>query len=249
MKQDCSVLAQHRWKWAVRRFLARRGYDIRKAPLVVDFLRSRRVDLVLDVGANIGQFAHELRAMGYRGSIMSFEPLRSAREELEAAAAKDPLWSVRASALGAEAGAATLNVTDHSAFSSIKPQTRRGERFSPRARVIGAQSVEVVRLDDIWPEFAGRRVFLKIDTQGFEQQVLKGARTALREIVGVQLELPIEHLYAETWSLIEAIGFMEENGFAISQARPVNPLREDPASLVELDVVFRRQTPRAQVML
>ncbi len=233
----------------MRRLLARRGYDIRKAPLVVDFLRSRQVDVVLDVGANVGQFAGELRAMGYGGTIVSFEPLRSAFEALEAAAAKDPAWTVRNLALGAEAGVATLNVTDHSALSSIKLQTPRAERFSARAKIVGTQSVEVVKLDDIWPEFTGRRVFLKIDTQGFEQQVLAGAAGALKEIVGVQLEIPIEHLYAGVWSLVEAIGFMEESGFAISQVRPVNPLTEDPASLIELDVVFRRRTPETQAML
>lgn len=61
---------------------------------LVQAMRHFGIDLVLDVGANRGQFAQELRANGFREHIVSFEPLSAAHTELVAAAAKDPAWRV-----------------------------------------------------------------------------------------------------------------------------------------------------------
>jgi len=100
--------------------------------------------------------------------------------------------------------------------------------------------VQVVRLDDILSSLCGTNFFLKIDTQGFEQEVLAGSSGSLPKMLGIQLELPIVHLYDGTWSLSEAFAFMSANGFVLSQVRPVNYSPQDPASLVEIDAIFRR---------
>jgi FkbM family methyltransferase len=228
-----------------RRGLQRFGYDLRRTenfevPNLFDFLVSRQVDLVLDVGANTGQFATNLRNAGYAGDIVSFEPVYRVFEQLAKNAALDPNWKTAYLALGAVSGRRKINVSDNTVFSSFREQSSVATRWSPDTAVVRTEEVEVATVDEILEPFRGRSVFLKIDTQGYERQVLEGARACLKVASGVQLELPIVHFYRNTWSLSEAIDFMWKAGFIVSQIAPVNFHKEDRVSLVEVDCVFRR---------
>ena len=221
--------------------VARRvGYDVRRAaPNVVDFINSRNVDVVLDVGANVGQFGRELRERGYRGQIVSFEPVTPVFEELRKAAERDHAWEVRNLALGASHGTATIKVSENTVFSSILKQTPVGEAYDAKARVLREETIRVERLDDLFEPFRGRRVFLKIDTQGFERDVLLGAEASLKHVVGLQAELPTGHLYEGVWTLPEALEFLMRRGFILAQTHPINYGANDPVSLIEMDCVFR----------
>jgi FkbM family methyltransferase len=227
-----------RWaKAALRRF----GYDIvQSEPRLIDFLRSRNVDLMLDVGANTGQFGLSLRAAGFQGEILSFEPVNSVFSRLENTAHGDERWRVHKLALGAASGRATINVSENTVFSSILPQTAAAQEHHSAAMVQRREEIDVATLDEIFEPFRHRRAFLKIDTQGFERHVLDGGTESLRLIQGVQLELPIVHLYESTWSLAEAVEYMRERNFVVSQIRPTGFPTVDPVSLVEVDCVFRR---------
>ena len=229
-------------KWLLRRILHRFGLDLRRWPQLIDFLCSRDIDVVLDVGANVGQFAIELRRAGYTGRIVSFEPVKAVYAELATAAAADPLWTTRNYALGSTEGTAEIHVSDYSVFSSIRTLNRRAAaKFNVLSNVARTETISVKPLDAIFSEFRDQRVFLKIDTQGFESDVLLGAESALSSILGVQLELPIEHLYKDSWTLTETVSFMTANNFVISQIRPNDSfLPDDVVSSLEIDVVFRR---------
>jgi FkbM family methyltransferase len=236
-----------------RRAVRRLGYDIQiedrrrhaaRAPRgLAAFLASRNVDLVLDVGANVGQYAQALRSRGYAGRIVSFEPVREVYRELQAAAAADPLWETRNLALGAHPGVAAINVSAATEFSSFMPLTGAALQHNAEAATSHTQEVEVQRLDDIVGGLGGKAVFLKIDVQGFEEQVLAGAEGCLKSMAGVQLELPLEHMYSGDWDLQRALAYMAERGFTPSQIYPNNKLAYDPVSDVEIDCVFRRSTP------
>lgn len=233
-------------KHSVRRTLRRFGYDFRRIehfgePTLMDFMASREIDLVIDVGANEGQFALELRGAGYVGEIVSFEPIGDVFAKLQANAGRDRQWTARRLALGDKPGRALIDVTELSVFSSMRPQSARLNGWHPGTKIIGREDVEVSTLDSVFGEYEGRRVFLKIDTQGYEQRVLEGASASLGRVLAVQMELTVEHFYEGVWSLTEAAGFMERAGFAIAQVRPVVYL-EDHASLGEIDCVFRRVT-------
>lgn len=226
--------------------LHRAGWDLRRLgnfsePTLADFLRLQAIDLVLDVGANEGQFAIGLRDAGYTGEILSFEPIPSVFEKLAASAAGDRTWTARCLALGDRVGTAEIAVTERTVYSSIKPQSAlRREVGDPDTTVIATETVELATLDSIFAPFAGRTVFLKLDTQGFEQQVLAGAAQSLPRIAAAQLELPIVHFYERVWSLTDAISFMERAGFVIAQLRPVHYMA-GTASLAEIDCVFERR--------
>ena len=97
------------------------------------------VDCVLDVGANRGQYGHELRQAGYRGRLMSFEPVEHLCRELQQAAAGDATWSAHCMALGRETGAFDINVTRHDVFTSFRAPIAfaAGTKISPNRPQIG----------------------------------------------------------------------------------------------------------------
>jgi len=230
----------------MRRLASAVGYEIRRSgafePRLLEFLASREIDTVLDVGANTGQFASGLRSGGYRGRIVSFEPVSTVFEQLRRSAAGDGLWEARNLGLGAAAGTPMIHVSEDSRFSSLLRLTAAAERFDASARVVREETIEVRRLDDVFDEFRDRRVFLKIDTQGLERDVLEGGADALTRILGLQAELPVRHFYEGVWSLPEALAYLEARGFVLAQVEPTNFDSADSVSMVELDCTFRRLT-------
>jgi FkbM family methyltransferase len=181
-----------------------------------------------------------LRNLGYRGEIVSFEPIRAAFQELERAARGDQKWQVRNLALGAATGTAVINVSELSVYSSMLAQTADAQKQDSTAAVVRTEKISVAALDDLFTPFPHRTAFLKIDTQGFERQVLEGSKQTLPFLCGVLMELPIVHLYEATWNFPEAIEYMADRNFTVSQVHPTNFLTADPVSLVEVDCLFRR---------
>lgn len=123
-------------KNTLRRFIRATGYDIVKwHPIAADVAARRRlldgfgIDVILDVGANAGQFAVSLReSMGYRGEIVSFEPLPDAFAHLRSFAVQDPAWEAHNVALGEADGELTLNVSKNrvsSSFLAMRQTTAR----------------------------------------------------------------------------------------------------------------------------
>lgn len=207
------------------------------------FINDRDIEVVLDVGANVGQFGASLRAQGYRGKIVSFEPVSTVYASLAAATATDPDWDINNFALGLATARAMINVSVSSEFSSILPSTAAAMRYTDKAAVTRSELIEVRQLDNVCPKALGNTL-LKIDTQGYEQQVLEGARTLLPTLKGVFMELPIVHLYQGTWLFHEAIEFMADAGFVLAQIHPVNFHSTDRELLIEVDCLFRPRDPR-----
>lgn len=219
----------------------RYGLELTRTMSLASFLSFNRVDLVVDVGANEGQFARKLRWQGYDGPILSFEPISSVFETLSGHVAKDRLWDARRLAIGAEQGEAEINVALASDLSSMKPVSQFGLGWDARVETVKVEKVKVARLDDELRGVPGRRLFLKIDTQGFEREVMQGAPETLERCVGLMLELPVEHIYDDMWSFGQALNHLDALGFVPAQIRHVASIGHDPTSYVEFDCVFRRK--------
>ena len=216
------------------------GYDLVGQRSVAKFLQHRAIDLVIDAGANRGQFARYLRRTGYAGEILSFEPAAAAFAALEARAAADRRWTALQLALGAEDGEIELNLSERPVFSSIKPLTALAGAFDPGTRYVGTERVGLRRLDGVAEAQNADRLFIKVDVQGYEREVIVGATGLLDRVHGVQLELPVEYLYDDVWSLPQAIEAMADFGFTLAQVRPVSMLHDDPVAAIEFDCLFRR---------
>ncbi|MEO6627390.1 MAG: FkbM family methyltransferase [Aquihabitans sp.] len=172
------------------------------------------VTTVIDVGANVGQYATGLRASGFTGKIVSFEPLTRPYTALQLASRADPLWDVERMALGAEDGTVTLQISEDDVFSSVLASTPKNHSANALTRTIGTEQAPVRRLDDVIDSSADTAV--KIDVQGFEDQVVAGATAVLGEAPVLELELTLTPLYQGQWLIRDALGVMDELGFELA---------------------------------
>lgn len=189
----------------LQRAARRLGYDLtprRKArpheAQLVAVLERFQISCVLDVGANVGQYAAMLREHGWRGRIVSFEPLADAHATLTRRAARDARWQVAPrAAIGDRKGEIELEVSAESDMSSVLPQTELLRRVSPSSAVLRREAVPLARLESAAQPYLARdeRIFLKIDTQGFEPQVLAGAGGLMARLCGLQLEMSLVPCY------------------------------------------------------
>jgi FkbM family methyltransferase len=225
------------------------GYEIRAfrpgisaGAQLIKMLGAHSIDVVLDVGANVGQFGTELRNSGYQGVIVSFEPQAAARIKLCAAIGRDSLWKIADQvALGATDGDVDLNLAANSASSSVLPMLKRHSDAAPESVYIGSERVPLRRLDDLVQAYITDRskVFLKIDTQGYEDRVLEGGRQTLGRAVGLCVELSFVPLYAGQLLYKEMVPRLEALGFELWNLTPALIDKND-GRLLQADGTFFR---------
>jgi FkbM family methyltransferase len=224
-----------------------RGYGTGEVPLLPPQLRRARllrwkdVDMVIDVGANSGQFGARIRAAGYRRRIVSFEPLSQAFEALKATTAHDLGWECHKLALGSRPGRARLNVSADLEASSVLPMEERHMRHCPESAYVDVETVDVATLDDVATSLIGEceRVYLKLDVQGYELEVLRGGERVLSRIDLVEAELSLVPLYRGGPLYREVIDHLDRRGF---QLISVEGITEEPETghMLQLDAVFTR---------
>jgi len=233
-----------KWIKILQRMGRRRGVEISKFPgfgTVAYAMKFCGVDTVLDVGANVGQTGETLRDMHFKGRIISFEPLSDAFRILSERAKGDGNWSCHQWALGAEEGEAEIGVAEHSEFSSFLKTTGFVEEMDAGSKRTRVEKVKVRRLDKVWGELKldGAKVLLKIDTQGFEKNVLEGAAGVLDKIAAVQMEMSVHPIYEGQPSYDAMVGYMKDHGYVVAGFMPGG---NDPRTgeMVEFDGVFVR---------
>jgi FkbM family methyltransferase len=235
-------------KEALQAMVRRTGYEIHRCnptheeARLAKLLASQGVSVVLDVGANLGQYAQALRRGGYKKRIVSFEPLSGVFLELSKLAEDDPQWECRRLALGRAQGSADMNVSPNSDVSSFLQMNERYLRNEPTAAFIATEQVPVTRLDSIWDEVVRPedRPYLKLDAQGFEMEILRGSEAALTRLTGVQAELSLAPLYEGAPLYREVIEHLASHGFRLAGFEPV---WEDPETgeMVQIDGIFIRR--------
>ena len=200
------------------------------------------VNCVLDVGAHEGEYANRLRAGGYSGRIVSFEPVPRAFAELERAAADDPEWRVHQVALGRDDTTMTMNAVPGT-LSSLREPTEFGARRYKRLRDPEPVDVQVRRLDgmldELLQDLERPRPYLKLDTQGFDLDAFAGAGDRIAEFVGMQSELPLMQIYEGMPRLPEALAVYEAAGFDVAAMYPVSR-QGKTARVLEFDCVMVR---------
>lgn len=234
----------------LRGLLNRAGFDVQRLTVhgsrdvhLIRVLDHFGIDLVLDVGANAGQYGAGLCRFGYRGQIVSFEPLEHAHRELERAAAASKHWRVAPRmALGAEDAEIDIHVAGNSVSSSILAMLPTHVRAAPGSAYVRSEKVRVRRLDAVAREYLDgcRRVLLKIDTQGYEDHVLTGAAGILDRIAAVQVELSLVPLYAGQRLMDEMRARIESAGFELFAIFP-GYVDESSGRTLQLDGLFVRR--------
>jgi FkbM family methyltransferase len=234
-----------------RESLRRIGWDVRRLdPLKSESAQLARqllvhgLDVVFDVGANVGQFAEQLRHAGYPGRIVSFEASSAAHLTLTARARHDANWIIAPRmALGDREGTISLNLAGNSVSSSVLPMLSSHVGAEPKSRYVGSESTELRTLDKTAMDFISENdhIFLKLDVQGFEARVLQGSRKLLPRIQGIQIELSLVPLYEGERLFHPMLDDLEKCGYEIWSLLPGFT---DPRTgrMLQLDAVLFRNS-------
>ena len=206
-------------------------------------LRRFGIDLVIDVGANEGQFAKSLRKF-YSGDIVSFEPVSAPFTALQQAAASDPRWTVYNLAIGNENAAQTIHVSQDTVFSSLLASNDYcADRFGPQALGTRDESISVRRLDELLDGLQprkDRRIFLKMDTQGYDVNVFRGLGDKLPRVLAMQSEVSLIPIYDDMPRWTESLEIYERAGFGVVGLYPVT---RDQGCIIEYDCLLQRRMP------
>jgi FkbM family methyltransferase len=235
-------------RW-IRKLLCRAGWELKRFDpgtsdwaRLIKLLNLHQVNVVFDVGANVGQYAAKLRDSGFTGRIVSFEALAAAHCKLTEQASKDIRWTVAPRvAIGDSDGTATIHISGNSVSSSVLPMLSAHLVADPRSKYIAAEEVDLRKLDTIAAEYLSDsdRVFLKLDVQGFEHQVLRGANHFLERIAGIQLEMSLIPLYDAARSFDEMFHELFQRGFELWALAPAF-IDRNTGRLLQVDGTFFR---------
>jgi FkbM family methyltransferase len=175
------------------------------------------VDVVIDAGANTGQYARWLRGLGYRGRIASLEPVQGTFVELSRACEGDAEWACRRVALGDHDGTAEILVTSDSTGSSLFRKAEIHKRLLAGNDWIATEQVELRCLPSLWPDLVTEtdRVYLKLDIEGAELAVLQSAAELLPRVCLIELELHVIEMYEGAATVEAVLPFVFEHGFSL----------------------------------
>lgn len=201
-------------------------------------LRSLQCDLVLDVGANRGQFTLMARLLYPSMPIHAYEPLPLEATSFRKLHSGRPGIVLHELALGEKAGVAELHISGRADSSSLLPIGELQSRLFPQTEEVGTRSVTVAPLDSLPAHWRGAsRALLKLDVQGFELQVLRGATETLRHCAYVYVECSEVLLYAGQALRAEVVDFLAQRGFR--EVGRFNPQMGD-GRLIQADYLFQR---------
>ena len=205
----------------------------------IRLLNSFQINKVFDVGANIGEYSTNLRSLGFTGNIIAFEPLLKPFEQLKKLQEKDPKLKAFRIALGDEEGEFEMNISENVNSSSISEMLVAHIESAPTSKYVGKEKVVVKNLDKLFSDYyrSNDLIWMKVDTQGYEQNVLDGASNCLSKIKIVQLELSIIPLYKNCFTYLEAIAYMEKRGFELYGIEP-GFSNVETGQLLQFDGIF-----------
>jgi FkbM family methyltransferase len=227
----------------INRVLHRVGLDFRRFPtrdqrVLLQYLKDNQVTDCFDVGANAGQYAKILRSSGFQGNIFSFEPQAAAFNQLKKSARSDACWHPHHMALGNTNGTSVINISKNSVSSSILELNELLLQAVPETAYISREAITMKRLDTFVQEInSTNRIFLKIDAQGFESNILEGAAGCFQQIYALQLELSCVSLYNGEKLFDEMKQIVEAKGFYLSSIES-GFIEPRSGRLLQVDAIF-----------
>ncbi len=198
----------------LKRFTPSASEEMRTAML----LQHMNVDFVIDIGANTGQFAESLYDFGYTGQVVSFEPVGAVHQHLQKRSESYPNWTVaERCAIGDQDGETEINVSNDTVFSSVLEIEDSYVSHNPKSKIVAKEKINLYKIDTILPKYLPAKnsgILLKIDTQGFEKEVLDGAPATLAKAKGLKIEIPLYPIYRNThFEFYDIIDFVKKQGF------------------------------------
>ena len=211
-------------------------------------LRNNSFGCVIDVGANEGQFATIAAAAFPNAELHCFEPLQDPFEKLSrfAIATNKTRIHCYPIALGDEPGELEFEAhLDHTSSSSFLPATDIAQSLCPPSARVEKRLVEISTLDQALPPSALDRspVLLKLDVQGFEDRVLRGAAKSLLQVDAAMIEVMFANFYTGQARFIDIVSLLDRGG--LHYVGNVNQVYDRDGSVLWADCIFVRD-PRKQ---
>lgn len=225
--------------WQINRITTMSSSALQTAKMI----KSQNINVVLDIGANAGQFGSELRSFGYQGKIVSFEPLPVAYQSLTKKAQNDANWIVHERcAIGSHSGRIDINVAGNSVSSSILPMLASHLNSAPQSEYTHTVKADMITLDSIYMQYCSNddAVLIKIDTQGYEWQVLDGALASLQACKGVLIELSLVPLYENQRLWLDIHERLKTLNFELYNLQPVF-IDDQTGRTLQFDGIFIKQ--------
>lgn len=236
-------------KDAAKRLARRAGLDVRlyQPRNSVEARRARWMSeigttLVLDVGANRGQYGSMLRSQGYTGRIVSFEPLQGPYAALSATAAGDSQWTTINAALGAVSSVQAMNVSSATPSSSLLDAEDHAFHLPESTRFVATQTISVRRLDELADELMrdDDQTYLKLDVQGYELAAIQGASSVLERVSAVEVELSLVALYKNQPLYRDVLDVLGTEGFSVFSLEPAF-FDQTSGRLLQMDAICIRE--------
>ena len=240
-------ILKYRFKMAFKKIIRKAGYDIQTVESnyyyqITKVLSFKKINLIIDVGANIGQFSSEIRAAGFKGKIISIEPIQSCNSKLKILSNFDRNWIVlEPMAIGNSEGNIEINISKNYVSSSILSISDAHLNAENNSLYFTTQKVEIKQLDQAVEKYVNSdsNIMLKIDTQGYEFNVLEGAAKILKIAKVVVMELSILELYEKQKLSDEMVIYMRGHGFEMWNTRP--EFFNQDGKAIQYDALFVRE--------
>lgn len=175
------------------------------------------VDVVVDIGANEGQYGRRLRDAGFTGRVVSFEPFAEPFSALVATAEHDPNWDCHQLGLAERDGTGTLRKYRNSQANSLLPVREILDPANSDWEFGGTEPIQLARLDTVWPDLVApaARAYLKVDVEGYELGVLEGTEEVLSNVRVVECELSIVPMNDGAPLFQEVIDYLRKRSFTL----------------------------------
>lgn len=226
----------------------RKGIVIPKADMIQKFSELKalrafldrwKIDVVLDVGANKGWYAEQLRAIGFEGTIISFEPIPEDFRIIEQKSAQDDKWFAVNKAVGDRHELKKFNIIEAGKGKETVLSSLLNSQDFEAKKVI---DVEVVRLDELdlssFCDLEAPRYFLKTDTQGYDMHVWRGVENIRSNIMALQIEMSVLPIYEEAPHYTDVLDELEAAGMNVVSMNVVR--RDGRGCVIEYDCTMCR---------
>ena len=207
---------------------------------VVNNIEIYQVNCVIDVGANVGQFGVDIRRHGFKGEIVSFEPVAETFASLLRTIKNRQPWKAIQLGLGSRESELTMNISRNDGLSSslLDMKNIHISNF-PDSEMISNQKVQISCLDIQLNKLAidPRSILLKIDVQGYEAEVLKGASESLTKIPLCYLEVSLQPLYEGELTLLPILNLLSISGHEVIDV--YRGVQASDGNLLQLDILTK----------
>jgi len=230
---------------ALRKIGNKFGVDVKMTDeeILIKQIVHNGIDMIFDIGANTGQFGEIIYKLGYKGKMVSFEPLTSAYDVLVSNSKSIDGWKpAERCAVGDTDGEIEMHISENSISSSAMNMLEEHENAAPNSKYVGVEKAKVYKLDTIFEKYAEdcKNILVKIDTQGFEEKVFNGSVKSMNKIKGLYLEMSLVKLYEGQILFKDLYERIISNGFGMYGIQPAF-VNKETGRVLQVDATFFRE--------